>query len=141
MYVADYGVLYAATGVPFENVGAGSLTAAGQYKVNLSTGVYTFDVADASTAILINYSYTATSGTTITAANHPMGYGPVLGLNVVFPYESAAGVPSGYGFYFPNVRLGKIDLASKLDDYTMMTTDFEAFAGAANQPFQAYNAY
>lgn len=137
-YLADYGVTFAATGIPLTKVASGPTT--GQYTV--SAGMYTFAAADTTLSVLINYSYTSTTGgTTVVAANHPMGYGPVLALNVVFPYESAAGVPSGYGFLFPNVRLGKIDLSTKLDDYTMMTTDFEAFAGAGGVPFQAYNAY
>ena len=139
--LTDYGVTYAATGFPLENVGAGSLTAAGQYKVDLSTGVYTFDAADANAAVLINYAWTASGGTTLTATQQPMGNGPVIGLFLVFPYEQNQGAPIGLGFYLPNVRLGKIDLATKLDDYTMYTTDFEAFAGAAGIPFYSFQAF
>ena len=136
--LVDYGVTYAATGISLENVGAGSLTAAGQYKVNLSTGVYTFDSADASAAVLINYSWTPASpaGTTLTAATHPMGWGPLIALNLVFPYEGG-----GLGFYLPNVRLGKIDVATKLEDYTMYTTDYEGFAGPNGTPFISYQAF
>lgn len=135
--ILDYGVTYAETQVPFENVGAGSLTAVGQYKVDLATGVYTFYSGDAAADVLINYSYpSADTGSTLTVQNHFMGYGPVLGLNLVFPYEGG-----GIGFYLPNVRLGKIDAATKIDDYTMYTTDFEAFAGAAGVPFVSYQAF
>ena len=141
VFFADFGVSYAATGVPFTNVGSGSLTGAGQYKVNLSTGVYTFDVADASAAVLISYQYSqSTVGNTLSAANHQMGYGPVLGLDVWFAYEQNA-TAGGIGFYFPNVRLGKIDATTKIDDYTMYSTDFEAFAGAAGIPFISYQAF
>lgn len=139
--LVDYGVTYALTGIPLQNIGSGSLTAAGQYKVNLSTGVYTFDAADASVEVLINYSWTVMTGSTLAIAQHPMGYGPVLGLNLVFPYENNSGGTSAIGFYLPNVRLGKIDIATKLDDYTMYTTDFEGFAGAAGVPFISYNAF
>jgi hypothetical protein len=135
--LVDYGVTYAATGIALVNIGAGSLTAAGQYKVNLSTGVYTFDSADASAAVLINYSWTpASGGSTLTAESHPMGYGPLIALNLVFPYEGG-----GIGFYLPNVRLGKLDVATKLEDYTMYTTDYEGFAGPNGVPFISYQAF
>lgn len=136
-YFADYGVTYAATGKPFVNIGSASLTAAGQYKVDTATGIYTFDVADAGVAVLINYQWTAAAqGSTLTVGTHPMGFGPVVGLNLVLPYEGG-----GIGFYIPNARLGKIDLATKLDDYAMYTTDFEGFAGAAGVPFISYQAW
>ncbi len=133
----DYGVTYADTGIALMNIGGASLTAAGQYKVNLSTGVYTFDSADASANVLINYSWTpASGGTTLSAQSHPMGYGPLLALNLVFPYEGG-----GIGFYLPNVRLGKLDVATKLEDYTMYTADYEGFAGPNGTPFISYQAY
>ena len=117
--LVDLGVTYAATGQPLVNVGSGSLTAAGQYKVVLSTGVYTFDASDASAAVLINYSWTVVGGSTLTESQAPMGSGPVVGLNLVFPYETNQGSTEGIGFWLPNVRLGKIDIATKLDDYTI----------------------
>lgn len=134
-FTLDLGVTYAATGVPLENVGSGSLTAAGQYKE--AAGVYTFDAADASANVLISYMYSnSTLGTTMVAGNHPMGFGPVMQLDVVFPYEGG-----GIGFLFPNVRLGKIDLTTKIDDYLMMTTDFQAFVGSGTSPFTSYQAF
>lgn len=136
--LVDYGVTYAATGIPLTKVA--SLTAAGQYMVNLSTGVYTFDSADASAAVLINYSWTIMTGTTLTVGQTPMGNGPLLSMNVVMPYEQNQGGTQGIVFNFPNVRLGKISAATKLDDYTMYTVDFQAFAGAAGNPFNTYAA-
>lgn len=135
--IIDYGVTYANTGIALLNVGSGSLTAAGQYKVVLATGVYTFDAADASAEVLINYGYPeAAQGSTLAVQNHFMGWGPVVGLNLVFPYEGG-----GIGFWVPNSRLGKIDVATKIDDYAMYTVDFEAFAGAAGTPFTSYQAF
>ena len=137
--LVDYGVTYANTGIALTNVGSGgTLTAAGQYKVNLSTGVYTFDSADASAAVLINYSWTPSpaAGSTLSVQTHPMGWGPLIALNLVFPYEGG-----GLGFYLPNVRLGKIDIATKLEDYTMYTTDYEGFAGPNGVPFVSYQAF
>lgn len=137
--IIDYGVTYAATGVALTNVGSGSLTAAGQYKFVASTGTYTFDSADASASLYVNYSYTISgSGTTLTVGQTPMGNGPVLAMNVVMPYEQNQGGSQGIIFNFPNVRLGKISAATKLDDYTMYTCEFQAFAGAAGNAFNCY---
>jgi len=140
-FLADLGVTFSASSVPMTKVPLATTPTTGQYHVDPATGTYTFAAADTTLGVTISYSYTiAATGTTLTAANHPMGYGPVLGLNVVFPYEAGGG-NNAIGFYFPNVRLGKIDLTTKLDDYTMMTTDFEAFAGAGGVPFQSFQAW
>jgi len=135
--LVDYGVTVAATGVALTAVTG--TPGAGQYKVNLATGVYTFDPAFslAGDAVLINYSWTpASGGSTLTAQTHPMGWGPLIALNLVFPYEGG-----GLGFYLPNVRLGKIDIATKLEDYTMYTTDYEGFAGPNGVPLISYQAF
>ena len=136
--LVDYGVTYQNTGVSLINVGSASLTAVGQYKVDLTTGVYTFYSGDASAAVWINYSWVPSpaAGTTLSVQNHPMGYGPIVSLNLVFPYEGG-----GIGFYLPNVRLGKIEPGTKLEDYTMYSADYEAFAGAAGIPFVSYQAF
>ena len=117
--------------------GATGITAAGQYFVDTSAGTYYFFSTDGLKSVLINYSWSlSTFGTTLTARSHNMGYGPVIGLNLVMPYEGG-----GIGFYLPNVRLGKIDLATKLEDYTMYTTDYEGFTGPNGVPFQSFQAY
>jgi hypothetical protein len=134
-FTLDLGVTYAASGIPLQNVE--TLTGGGQYTYVESTGVYTFDAADTLVLVLINYMYSnSTLGTSMVAGNHPMGWGPVMQLDVVFPYEGG-----GIGFLFPNVRLGKIDLTTKLDDYLMMQTDFQAFVGSGTSPFTSYQAF
>lgn len=60
-FVADQGVIYAATGLPLLNVA--TLTAAGQYTFNASTGVYTFYLGDAGASVLISYTYSSTATT------------------------------------------------------------------------------
>jgi hypothetical protein len=112
------------------------LPAQGTYALGAG-GKYSFAAADAGAPMLINYSWTsATQGSTLTAESHPMGYGPIVGLNLVFPYEGG-----GIGFYLPNVRLGKIDVASKLEDYAMYSVDYEGFAGPNGVPFYSYQAF
>jgi len=133
-YVADLGVISQSTGLALVNIGTGT-PSTGQYTVDLATGVYTFATADASDAIWISYTYTATTtGTTLTVANHPMGWGPVLSMTIPFFYQG-----NKFAFNLPQVRLGKIDMKTKLDDYAMMSTDFSAFAGAGNNPLNVYN--
>ncbi|MGH6974245.1 MAG: hypothetical protein ACRED6_06425 [Stellaceae bacterium] len=54
-FADDYGVVYAATGLPLAKVAAGP--AAGQYSE--SAGIYTFASADAGKAVLLSYTYGA----------------------------------------------------------------------------------
>lgn len=134
VFFNDYGVTFALTGKPLTRVATGPTT--GQYSVVQATGVYTFAAADTALAILISYQYTNTAlGTTLVASNQAMGFGPIVALDLVFPYEGG-----GIGFLFPNVRLGKLDFTSKQDDYLMLSTDFQAFAGTGS-PFSSYQAY
>lgn len=139
-YAADRGVVYQATGVALTNVGSGSLTAAGQYKE--AAGVYTFDAADASAAVFIAFTYSlAAAGSTLTVANHPMGWGPVLNLDLWLPYENGNGGIAGMGYNFPYSRFGKVEGGTKLEDYTLYTAEFAAFAGPNANPWNAYNLF
>lgn len=117
----DFGVFYAATGAPFEKVDA--TPAEGQYSV--AAGIYTFNVADKGLAVQITYTYLdATTGKTLTINSHQMGYGPVVSLLLSMGYQN------NYNqIYLPYCRLGKIDFATKIDDYMLPSTDFQAFAG------------
>jgi hypothetical protein len=131
MFVGDLGVTYALTGKKFTHVTTGPTV--GQY--TYAAGVYTFAAADASVAVLISYTYTtATVGTTLTVGNHVMGYGPIVSLTIPLLYQGGAA-----SIVLPNCRLGKIDFTTKLDDYLMMSTDFQAFAGAGGNPINIYN--
>jgi hypothetical protein len=133
--VTDLGVVDLSTGRRLTKVA--SSPAAGQYSLVLSTGVYTFNAAEAGKAIAISYTYAQASvGTTLTVGNHVMGYGPVVSMTIPLLYQGLENAVS-----FPNVRLGKIDLATKQDDYSMLTTDFSAFAGANDNPMIWYNDF
>ena len=65
-YTADLGVVNASTGAPYTPQ-APSLLATGNYVPAL--GVYNFAAVDAAASVLISYSYTVTSGNTITVPN------------------------------------------------------------------------
>ncbi len=77
-YVDDLGVWYgpgASAGDTFNRVT--TPTNAGEYSVNLSTGVYTFAAPDAALPIRISYKYNiASSGLKLTITNQPQGFTP-----------------------------------------------------------------
>ena len=124
-FVQDGGVRFASTGQPLNAVATGPTT--GEYTV--SAGVYTFSAADLSKDVLITYSYSsATDGQTFSISNQAMGSGPIVGLQLLFPYESANYGALDRGIYLPNVRFGNLSLTTKLDDYTDENTSFQAFA-------------
>jgi hypothetical protein len=125
----DAGVLDATTGQPLQAVGTGPAT--GQYSV--SAGVYTFAAADEGRALLINYYYTTTAGSSLQILNHPMGWGPIVSMDLTMPYQGF-----DKNIYLYNVRIGKIDLSTKQDDYTMGSSDWEAFANPAQQVARIY---
>jgi hypothetical protein len=137
-FAVDYGVVNQATGIPLT---LHATPTTGQY--SQTGGVYLFAAADTGNTVAITYSWTdAALGSTMVAGNHQMGWGPIVSLDVVFPYD--APTPGGMGFFFPNVRLGKIEVTTKIDDYAMYSVDWEAFAGsgtALGSPFTAYNAF
>lgn len=128
-FVSDNGVIYAggnSTGKPFTRIISGTPTV-GQYSV--SAGVYTFAAADEGVSVAISYTYgSTTDGQTFSITNSAMGAGPILSLQFPSPYQSPSLAQLDRGIYLPNVRVGKLDLTTKLDDYEMFASDFEAFA-------------
>ena len=123
-WVFDLGVRYATTGIPLTNVA--SLTAAGQY--TYAAGVYTFYSADASAAVLFDYTYTVSSaGDTVTLSNTAAGaansFQCVMGTSyngLQTNFLLYACVPEGLKLY-----------DSKIGDFTMPELDFSSFVNAA----------
>lgn len=135
-FFADLGVIYASgtnAGKRFINVGAGSLTAAGQYKVNTGTGVYTFFLQEG--PVLISYQYTlASTGNTYQINNQIMGYGPVLMLDLLWGYQGGyQGAANALGIHLYAARISKLNMAAKNTDYVKPEFDFSAFANASGQ--------
>ena len=125
--VADWGVTFNATGQELIYVpNTASLTASGEYTVNLTTGVYSFFGADAASAPLVNISYTyfynTTSGTTVTLANQLMGYAPELEMLLWNDFRNKY-----FAVQLNNVTLGGNSIPTKLEDFWIMDID-----GAAN---------
>lgn len=125
-FESDLGVNYATTGQPLVKVA--SSPASGQYSV--SAGVYTFASGDAAASMLISYTYTATTGSSTTITN------PVLGTATPFQvdfYQRDPNSTQQWGLRLYSCLSMKLNLATKLEDFTIPEFDFEAYANAANQ--------
>jgi hypothetical protein len=130
-WVADEGVTYAATGLPFTKVA--TTPTVGEYSV--AAGVYTFAAADASLAVFISYTYTiSASGQTLTMTN------PLQGINPVFSVVLRQQVTLGGGLKWAMLKLNscvssKLTASTKQADFGIPKFDFDAFADASDNVF------
>ena len=129
VWSADLGVIDS-NGRPLTKVA--SAPAAGQYSV--AAGVYTFNTAQSTQTVFINYQYTTTTGvpnaTSIVETNPLMGNAPFFRADVSFPFQGKQLI-----FTFPQCLATKLTFATKLDDYTVPEFDFSCFANSAGQAF------
>jgi hypothetical protein len=125
----DWGVVDASTGEPFTNVpNVAAITATGQYAVNLTTGVYTFDGGDEDRKVSISYTYQVNNtGATITINNQLMGYAPELEMLLYNKFRNKY-----LACQLNDVTLGSINLPSKLEDFWVADFDGSANADASN---------
>jgi hypothetical protein len=122
-FVADLGVVYAATGLPL--VPVTDSPAAGQY--SQSGGTYGFNAADNGKSVFITYTYTiAGAGQQVTLANPLLGTTPTFQL---WYYTSTNGVPLNIQLF--SCVSDKLSLAFKLEDFMMPELSFGCFANAA----------
>ena len=129
-FVADQGVIYAATGLPLLNVA--TLAAAGQYTFNASTGVYTFYLADAGASVLISYTYSSTATTTqnLVIAN------PLIGPTSTFAATLFATDPTTNAPFSVTLNqcvASKFSFDTNIEDFAKPDFEFQAFANAAGQ--------
>jgi hypothetical protein len=127
----DLGVRNGTTGQPLVRLPSGT-PAAGQYTVSSAT--YTFSSADVSSGfpVFISYSYTLTSGNTLTALNHLQGYGPTFELFLLEPYQGTNGV------HLYTCRCSKMSNPLKRDNYLISDFEFEAYPNAAGKVIDFY---
>lgn len=124
-FVADLGVMFDATGVQLTRVA--SAPAAGQYSVNVGTGVYTFASADTAKAVRISYEYSAATGGQVwTLTNETMGYTPSFSMLLQNGYDGKSLVCK-----LNRCVSGKLSLPLKSDDFAIYDFEAEAFADAA----------
>lgn len=122
VFAADLGVMYSLTGTLLKRVA--SAPAAGQYSVNVGTGVYTFAAADAGLSVLVNYQYTQASTTAQkqTVQNLPMGYAPTFKADLTVSYLGKLTT-----FSFPMALPQKMAIHFKNEDFAIPEFDFQAF--------------
>jgi len=129
-FVADQGVVYAATALPLKLVAANP--AAGQYAVD--GGVYAFAAADAGAAVLISYTYAvAGSGESVAVNSQLIGPSVTFSANL-FAADPTTGKPFSLLLY--NCVADKLALGTKLEDFMVPELDFACFANAAGQVCQ-----
>ncbi|HVB17629.1 MAG TPA: hypothetical protein VNF04_13925 [Stellaceae bacterium] len=129
-FVDDLGVFYAAgsnAGNRFTRVTTPS--AAGQYSVNLATGIYTFAAADAAASLLISYLYNNSAGRKLALTNQLMGTTPTFKATF-YTSKTTQGVPAGLALVLNACTATKLSLPTKIDDYEVQEFDFSAFADA-----------
>ena len=124
VYARDMGCVCVATGklmyqVPLTPVAGVSYTRTG--------AAYTFASGEATT-VLISYTYTATTGTSTTVANAPMGQQPVLNLTVMNSQYVNLDGSTNVLFQLPACIATKMGNPMKYNDFVYAELDLECFA-------------
>lgn len=138
-FVTDLGVVYSSNGQQLKRLPSGT-PSVGQYTV--SAGIYQFAAADASAAMLINYTYTVLTGTLLTVSSHIQGYGPTLELfleNSYVPGASQGGVTTVPNYvHFYACKISKLGMPWKRADYFIADLEGECYANAAGKVADFY---
>ncbi len=127
VFSGDLGVTFTLNAQPLKLVASSPTT--GQYSFNASTGEYTFAAADEGKNVYINYKYNVSGATdkNIAIQSLKMGSTPSFELDIYLNFEGADSVLS-----LPYCVATKFDLATKLDDFTIPSVDFEFAAKDGN---------
>lgn len=128
-FVADLSVYDFTAAKPLTRVASAPST--GQYSV--AAGVYTFAAADVTHAMGINYTYTSTSGQTVSITNQLMGAANTFTASL---FNNYGGLNSGLKLWA--VTLGGIDFALKNTDFTMQDMAFEGQADSLGRVVDLY---
>lgn len=116
----------------------GSLTT-GQYTCTTSgtptVAAYSFCTADSNPPVNVTYTYSDSDiGQEVVLNNQLMGALPSFTLNLHNSFRS-----KHFGWRLPNVTIPKLGWAPKVDDYTTIDLDFEAFADASGQVLKFFS--
>jgi hypothetical protein len=129
-FVQDLGVVRASDGAVYTRV-ANTPTGL-QYVANESNGVYSFNSSQNNVQVLINYTWNdSANGKKIAITNQLLGVSPQF--TAVFTNKfTIQGVPKQITMVLNACMSSKLSLATKLEDFTIPSFDFSAFADAAN---------
>ena len=131
----DLGVFDNDTGLYMTRVATGATPATGQFKLDESTGAYTFAAADTGHSITITYASDDASGSTVTYKNQLMGKQTKFGLTLFSNFDDL-----GFGIHLYGVVLGKMTFPFKNDDFAVPDIDFEGFADNSGNVIDLYLA-
>lgn len=129
-FVADLGVINAATGDPMTKVGSGPT--AGQYSV--AAGVYTFSSADNVSGISVKISYiysVSSTGYKVVVPNNLMGYGPIFEIDQFIQYKANVALLRFYA-----ARLTKWSFPAKQGEFLIQDVEFSCFANSAGNVYE-----
>lgn len=122
-------VFLVSTGLPLKQVALAATPAVGEYKVDPATGIYTFNVAQASAALLLNYLYKVpASGETLTIDNTIMGEAPTFGLILREKFQGKEMVLRLY-----SATSEKLGFGLKQDDFSIPELSFQCQANSAGK--------
>ena len=122
----DLGVYLVSTGAPLKQVAAAPAT--GQYTVS-AAGVYTFNIAQAGAAVLLNYLWEqAAVGGSLAVGNNLMGNTPKFQLILSQIYDSKQ-----FTLVLYSCVAEKLMLPLKQDDHLLADLSGQAFADATNR--------
>jgi hypothetical protein len=115
------------TGCKIDITGVG---AAGQYSVNTTTGVYTFNSADATKGVLISYNYTTSTSpaANFVINNRLLGQSPFFSITFNIAYQG-----NNMQMQLYQCISTKLTMGTKLEDFLIPEFDFSAMANSANQ--------
>jgi hypothetical protein len=129
-FTADQGVTYAATGLPLLNVA--TLTAAGQYTFNATTGVYTFFSGDQGASVLISYTYSSTATNTQNLAIANPLVGPTSSFSALL-FATDPTTSAQFSVTLNQCVASKFSFDTSIEDFSKPDFEFQAFANAAGQ--------
>lgn len=124
-FVADLGVVRASDGSIYNRVAANAVGL--QYVVNTTTGVYTFNASQNNVAVAISYAYNdSANGKKITITNQLLGNSPQFSMLFTETFNGKQ-----ITLTLNACMSSKLTLATKLEDFTIPSFDFQAFADAS----------
>jgi len=121
-YVRDLGVVLASDNSLYTRVTANMVGQ--QYSCNETTGVYTFNASQNAAAVLVSYEYNASAnGKTISLTNQLLGNAPTFlaAFQTTFRTKTLTMVLNA-------CMSSKLSFPTKLEDFTIPSFDFQAFA-------------
>ena len=121
-FYLDLGVSLA-DGTVLQQVASGPAT--GQYTV--AAGVYTFNAAQEGASIILNYIYTAETGSTLQLTNKLIGTQPIFQLLVAETYND-----DWFMINLNAVVCGKLTMPLKLDDFMISDLEFTVGVDQSN---------